>query len=45
MIRIQGHAILCAFVALSMLLILQPASAQVFYADFEDGIGFNDPAQ
>lgn len=45
MIRIQDHAILCAFVALSMLLILQPASAQVFYADFEDGIGFNDPAQ
>jgi len=45
MIRIQGHSILCAFVALSMLLILQPASAQIFYADFEDEIGFNDPAQ
>ena len=43
--RIQGHAILCAFVALSMLLILEPASAQIFYADFEDGIGANDPAQ
>jgi hypothetical protein len=43
--RIQGHAILCAFVALSMLLVLQPASAQIFFADFEDGIGFNDPAQ
>jgi hypothetical protein len=43
--RIQGHAILCAFAALSMLLILQPASAQIFYADFEDGIGANDPAQ
>ncbi len=45
MIRIQGHALLCAFVALSMLLILQPASAQNFYADFEDGIGVNNPAQ
>ncbi|MHC4727073.1 MAG: hypothetical protein ACYS17_07540 [Planctomycetota bacterium] len=43
--RIQGHAILCGFVALSMLLILQPASAQIFFADFEDGIGANDPAQ
>jgi hypothetical protein len=28
-----------------MLLILQPASAQIFYADFEDEIGINDPAQ
>ena len=45
MIRIQGHALLCAFVALSMLLILQPASAQIFFADFEDGSGVNDPAQ
>jgi len=46
MIRIQGHALLCAFVALSMMLIPQPVSAQViFYADFEDGIGVNDPAQ
>ncbi|MHC4586728.1 MAG: hypothetical protein ACYS3N_19540, partial [Planctomycetota bacterium] len=44
--RIQGHAILCAFVALSMLLILQPASAgEIFYADFEDGSGVNDPTQ
>ncbi|MFH1718593.1 MAG: hypothetical protein ABIF19_14660 [Planctomycetota bacterium] len=34
-----------AFVALSMLLLLQPASAQIFYADFEDGSGVNDPAQ
>jgi hypothetical protein len=45
MIRIQGHAILYVFVALSILMILQPASAQIFYADFEDGIGINDPAQ
>ncbi len=45
MIRTQGHAILCTFVALSMLLILQPASAQIFYADFEDEIGANDPTQ
>jgi len=28
-----------------MLLILQPASAQIFYADFEDASGVNDPAQ
>ena len=43
---IQDRALLYAFVALSMLLILQPASAQVvFYADFEDGSGVNDPAQ
>ncbi|MHC4489202.1 MAG: hypothetical protein ACYSW7_08520, partial [Planctomycetota bacterium] len=45
MIRIQGNALLCAFVALSMLLILQPASAQNFYADFEDGSGVNSPTQ
>ncbi|MCH8219674.1 MAG: hypothetical protein IH892_23220, partial [Planctomycetes bacterium] len=45
MIRIKGHALLCAFVALSMLLMLQPASAQNFFADFEDGIGVNDPSQ
>ncbi|MHC4147739.1 MAG: hypothetical protein ACYSUD_23635, partial [Planctomycetota bacterium] len=45
MIRIQSHAILCAFVALSMLLIIQPASAQMFYADFEDDSFENDPAQ
>ncbi len=34
-----------ALVALSMLTILEPASAQIFYADFEDGAGVNDPAQ
>ncbi len=46
MTRIQGHALLCAFAALSTLLIVQPASAQViFYADFEDDSGVNDPAQ
>jgi hypothetical protein len=28
-----------------MLLFLQPVSAQMFFADFEDGIGINDPAQ
>ncbi len=44
MIRIRGHAILCAFAALSILMILEPASAQIFYADFEDSSGDNDPA-
>ena len=43
MIRIQRNAISCAFVALSMLLMLQPASAQIFFADFEDGSGENNP--
>ncbi|MDT8304153.1 MAG: hypothetical protein RQ760_21905, partial [Sedimentisphaerales bacterium] len=43
--KIQSHAILCALVALSILLMLQPASAQIFYADFEDGSSANDPAQ
>ena len=42
MIRGKGRALLCAFVALSMLMILQPASAQMFFADFEDGTGDND---
>ena len=45
MMRIRGRAFMCAFVALSMLLILQPASAQTFFADFEDASGFNDPAE
>ncbi|MBM3243150.1 hypothetical protein FJZ31_43375 [Candidatus Poribacteria bacterium] len=38
--------LLCALCALSMLLILQPATAQtIFSADFESGIGINDVKQ
>ena len=45
MTRIQGYALLWALAALTMLLVIQPASAQViFYADFEDSSGVNDPA-
>jgi hypothetical protein len=45
MIKMKDHAILCAFVALAILLIFQPASAQIFYVDFENGCGVNDPTQ
>ncbi|MFQ6042984.1 MAG: hypothetical protein ACE5PV_19195 [Candidatus Poribacteria bacterium] len=46
MYRIHTHTLLCAFVALSMLLMLQTATAEtIFFADFEDGSGVNDVSQ